>query len=208
MIPVERLVTVPPSITAGELEDVVAETGYSRFPVASAPRPASEPTAGALGATAAPSSPGRGRSRLNPARALPGRARPRTPGGDSNPGAVSTTPTGQELLGFVHAKDVLGLDAAARRQPLPLQRLRGLPAVAPEQPLTEVLTELQRLGSHLGQVQENGTTIGVIALEDVVEAFVGEVEDASHLNAESDPQPGHAYDPEAFAVEPRERTQD
>jgi CBS domain containing-hemolysin-like protein len=83
-----------------------------------------------------------------------------------------------------------------------------LPAVAPEQPLTEVLTELQRLGSHLGQVQENGTTIGVIALEDVVEAFVGEVEDASHFNAESDPQPGHAYDPEAFAVEPRERTQD
>ncbi len=221
MIPVARLVTVPPSITAGELEDVVAETGYSRFPVASAPRPEPEPATVPVGPTAAGATPastppgtvptasaGRGRSRLNPVRALPGRARqrpPGPPGSETAAPSVATTADGQELLGFVHAKDVLGLDAAARRQPLPLQRLRTLPPVAPDQPLSEVLTELQRLGSHLGQVQENGTTLGIIALEDVVEAFVGEVEDASHFDAESDPQPGHAYDPAAFAVEARER---
>lgn len=208
MIPVSRLITVPPSITAGELEDVVAETGYSRFPVASVPEPASEPVAAAVGAIAAPGAPARGRSRLNPARALPGRARSRAPGLEHGAAGASTRPDGQTLLGFVHAKDVLGLDAAARRQPLPLQRLRSLPAVAPDQPLTEVLTELQRLGSHLGQVQEHGTTLGIIALEDVVEAFVGEVEDASHFDAESDPQPGHAYDPDAIAFEPRGQAQD
>jgi CBS domain containing-hemolysin-like protein len=199
MIPVGRLVTVPPSITADDLEDLAAETGYSRFPVATGiPPDGIEPgergTEGA-GAVARPGT--RARSRLSAARALPlplpGRAgRTRSPA--SRPGAVVGLPDeGPELLGFVHAKDVLGLSAAARRQPLPLQRLRTMPALRPDLPLSEVLTELQRIGSHLGQVQDGGRTIGVIALEDVVEAFVGEVEDASHLDAEHDPQPGHEY---------------
>jgi CBS domain containing-hemolysin-like protein len=60
-----------------------------------------------------------------------------------------------------------------------------------------VLTDQHRNGSHLGQVQDAGRTVGVIALEDVVEAFVGEVEDASHLDAEHDPQPGPATAQEA-----------
>jgi hypothetical protein len=68
-----------------------------------------------------------------------------------------------------------------------------MPALSPDQPLSEVLTELQRIGSHLGQVQRGGTTLGILALEDVVEAFVGEVEDASHLDADRDPQPGHEH---------------
>jgi hypothetical protein len=71
--------------------------------------------------------------------------------------------------------------------------MRTMPALAPQQPLSDVLTELQRIGSHLGQVRENNRTLGVIALEDVVEAFVGEVEDASHLDAEHDPRPGHEH---------------
>jgi CBS domain containing-hemolysin-like protein len=207
MIPVDRLVTVSPSITAGQLEDLVAETGYSRFPVASAMPDSGTTEAGG-------SRPGR---RLAPVRARPVRGRRGAvtaatvvgdgpppvppPGGTELPpdGAWTSVPTtteeAVELLGFVHAKDVLGLSAAARRQPLPLQRLRTMPALSPDQPLSEVLTELQRIGSHLGQVQQGGRTLGILALEDVVEAFVGEVEDASHLDAESDPQPGHEYAP-------------
>lgn len=186
MIPVERLVTVAPSITADQVEDLVAETGYSRFPV-TADRDGDESRGSGTTAGAATPPPltagGRGRSRLNPVRALPGRSRPR----------AGSEAAGRELLGFVHAKDVLGLSAAARRQPLPLQRLRTMPALTPQQPLSDVLTELQRLGSHLGQVREDNRTLGVIALEDVVEAFVGEVEDASHLDAEHDPRPGHEH---------------
>lgn len=183
VIPVDRLVTVPPSITADQLEDLVAETGYSRFPVsAEPPAPDSRPGPARSGAA-------RSRSRLNPARALPGRSRARTA---VTPADGAAGP-GRELLGFVHAKDVLGLSPAARRQPLPLQRMRTMPALDPQQPLSDVLTELQRIGSHLGQVRENNRTLGVIALEDVVEAFVGEVEDASHLDAEHDPRPGHEH---------------
>ncbi|HSP36935.1 MAG TPA: hemolysin family protein [Frankiaceae bacterium] len=209
MIPVDRLVTVSPSITADQLEDLVAETGYSRFPVSSEgvaadepARPAATParTAAIPARTAAiPARPpaSRPRSRLNPARALPGRARLRAGAGGV---ASNDAADGRELLGFVHAKDVLGLSAAARRQPLPLQRLRTMPSLAPQQPLSDVLTELQRIGSHLGQVWENNRTVGVIALEDVVEAFVGEVEDASHFDAELDPQPGHEYSPQNEAA--------
>jgi CBS domain containing-hemolysin-like protein len=192
MIPVERLVTVAPSITADQVEDLVAETGYSRFPV-SADREATDEARPAGGAPAS-----RGRARLHPALALPGRARGRTA---ATPEPGGEPARGRELLGFVHAKDVLGLSAAARRQPLPLQRLRTMPSLAPQQPLSDVLTELQRIGSHLGQVREDNRTLGVIALEDVVEAFVGEVEDASHLDAEHDPRPGHEHTAEEDTAE-------
>jgi CBS domain containing-hemolysin-like protein len=191
MIPLDKLVSVTPAITADELEDLAAETGYSRFPVATGGRNGRTDADGTSSAGAAPASSATGpaaraaaqrsRSRLSPARALPARIRP-------GAGRAAATVDERELLGFVHAKDVLGLSAAARRQPLPLQRLRTMPALRPEQPLSQVLTDLQRIGSHLGQVQVNGRTLGVIALEDV-----GEVEDASHLDAEHDPQPGHEH---------------
>ncbi|MDQ1633134.1 MAG: magnesium and cobalt exporter, family, partial [Frankiaceae bacterium] len=95
MIPVGRLVTVPPSITADQLVDLVAEPGSSRFPV-SADAPAVAAVSPAAGATAAatparsasqvpPTAPlrpsaargaaPRGRSRLIPARVLPARGR-------------------------------------------------------------------------------------------------------------------------------------
>jgi CBS domain containing-hemolysin-like protein len=185
MIPLSKLVTVSPTITADELEDLAAETGYSRFPV-TAPGRLTAPAASDLRPA-----PGRTRSRLNPARALPTLTRGRTGGG------TARTDDSTRLLGFVHVKDVLGLNAAARRQPLPLQRMRTMPVLRPDLPLSQVLTDLQRIGSHLGQVQDAGRTVGVIALEDVVEAFVGEVEDASHLDAEHDPQPGPATAQEA-----------
>ncbi len=89
------------------------------------------------------------------------------------------------LVGFVHAKDVLGVPRSALRAPLPADRVRPMPELAADLPLPEVLTSLQRSGSHLGQVTRNGRLVGVIALEDVVEEFVGEVEDATSSDATS-----------------------
>ena len=88
------------------------------------------------------------------------------------------------LLGFVHVKDVLGVPASAWQQPLPAALRRALPQLRADLPLEEVLTALQRNQSHLAQVVDDHGTIGVLALEDVVEQFVGEVEDATNpLNA-------------------------
>ncbi|MCW2622036.1 MAG: hypothetical protein JWL64_1638 [Frankiales bacterium] len=88
------------------------------------------------------------------------------------------------LVGFVHIKDVLGMSASARRKPLPSKLRRAMPDLPADMPLQEVLATLQRSRSHLAQVVDERGAIGVIALEDVVEEFVGEVEDATNpLNA-------------------------
>ena len=88
------------------------------------------------------------------------------------------------LVGFVHVKDILGMTGAARRRPLPEALRRRMPELRADLPLEGVLAALQRYRSHLAQVVDERGAIGVIALEDVVEEFVGEVEDATNpLNA-------------------------
>ncbi|MGF7234393.1 MAG: hemolysin family protein [Frankia sp.] len=140
MVPIGDVVTVPWTVTAPELEELVAETGYSRFPV-----------------------------------------RPQHPASGPAPGPARVA---SEVVGFVHAKDVLGLSPAEREQSLPGLRLRPMAAIGRDEPLDVVLRTMQRAGSHLARVVgPRGTTDGVIALEDVVEEFVGEVEDASHRRA-------------------------
>jgi CBS domain containing-hemolysin-like protein len=138
MLPLDRLVTVPATVTADELEELVVITGFSRFPVRS---------------------------------------------DDDDPATPEAVEGG--LLGFVHVKDVLGLSERERREPLVARRLRRMPRVPADLPLAEVLELLQRQKSHLGQVVDGaGSAVGVIALEDVVEQFVGEVEDENTpLNA-------------------------
>ena len=88
------------------------------------------------------------------------------------------------LVGFVHVKDLLGMSAADRTQPLPRSIMRPMPELPADLPLEDVLTALQRNRSHLAQVVDGRGAVGVLALEDVVEEFVGEVEDATNpLNA-------------------------
>ncbi len=88
------------------------------------------------------------------------------------------------LVGFVHVKDILGLTDEERSGPLPPALRRPMPQLAADLPLEQVLTALQRNRSHLAQVVDERGAIGVLALEDVVEQFVGEVEDATNpLNA-------------------------
>ena len=83
------------------------------------------------------------------------------------------------LLGFVHVKDILDLSPEQRVRPLPASMLRRMPEIEASTSLTDVLTTLRRSRSHLAQVVDGRGTVGVLALEDVVEQFVGEVEDAT-----------------------------
>lgn len=122
------LLTLPPNGTVGDLGDLVARTGYSRFPV-------------------------------------------RTTDGDGQP----------ELIGYVHAKDLLGLDLTRPEMPIPAHLVRPMVTIDVALPLTKSFAALQRAGHHLGRVTEAGRTLGVVALEDIVEELVGEIEDASHV---------------------------
>jgi CBS domain containing-hemolysin-like protein len=83
-----------------------------------------------------------------------------------------------DVLGFVHAKDLLSLGAAARERPLPLSRIRGMLVLLPETPLDDALLEMQRVRAHLAVVAgEDGRTLGLVTLEDVIEAVVGDIRD-------------------------------
>jgi magnesium and cobalt exporter, CNNM family len=86
---------------------------------------------------------------------------------------------GNRLVGFVHVKDVL-IGEADPAQPWAAEHLRAMPVIAADTPLPDVLTALRRGRSHLGLVCAGGTVLGVLALEDVVAEFVGEISDAAH----------------------------
>jgi magnesium and cobalt exporter, CNNM family len=126
LLPMDTVVTVPRSTTPRQLEAVVAEHGFSRYPV------------------------------------------------QAEDGS---------LVGFVHVKDALGIEAGARDRPMPDEHVTPLVPIAPGTKLPEVLSEMRAQGAHLGGVvaQEDGRrrTVGLVALEDVLELLIGDVRDAA-----------------------------
>jgi CBS domain containing-hemolysin-like protein len=90
-----------------------------------------------------------------------------------------------QLVGYLHVKDVLGLLGKPPDTPVPAGIARPLPDVASTAKLGEALALLRRSGSHLARVVgPDASTEGVVALEDLVEEYVGTVRDATHVVAE------------------------
>ncbi|HLS78092.1 MAG TPA: hemolysin family protein [Nocardia sp.] len=92
------------------------------------------------------------------------------------------------LVGYLHVKDVLDKVADESAGPgtlIPRTDIRPLPALTIGTPLAEALARLRRTSSHLGRVVDSrGSTCGIVALEDLVEEFVGTVRDTTHRIAE------------------------
>ncbi|MDT0164669.1 hemolysin family protein [Actinotalea sp. AC32] len=86
-------------------------------------------------------------------------------------------------LGYLHLKDVLYADVADRALPVPSWRVRTLASVAPADEVEDVLAAMQRTGTHLARVVEEGSVVGVVFLEDILEELVGEVRDAMQRRA-------------------------
>ncbi len=104
--------------------------------------------------------------------------------------AVSTTgfsrfpvrANGGRLAGYLHVKDVLDQAGNSPETPVLPSRVRGLPTLQARSRLDEALTSLRNTGSHLATaVDDAGTTLGVVALEDLVEEYVGTVRDGTHV---------------------------
>ncbi|MBD5786313.1 HlyC/CorC family transporter [Cellulosimicrobium terreum] len=83
-----------------------------------------------------------------------------------------------ELVGYLHVKDVLYADASTRHEPVPAWRVRALAAAEGPDEVEDVLRAMQRSGAHLARVDDGGTALGVVFLEDILEELVGEVRDA------------------------------
>jgi CBS domain containing-hemolysin-like protein len=87
---------------------------------------------------------------------------------------------GGDLTGYLHLKDVLYADEREREEPVPAKRVRRMANVRRGDEVESVLQTMQDTGSHLARVvAEDGSVVGVVFLEDVIEELVGEVSDAS-----------------------------
>ncbi|CUU55957.1 hypothetical protein CcI49_01350 [Frankia sp. CcI49] len=117
----EALVTVAPTVTPREVEQLAADTGFTRFPV-------------------------RGED--------------------------------DDLVGYLHLKDVLENREDRRSAPVAPKWIRPLVRVGADESLRTVLATMQRSGSHLARLSdETGRILGLVALEDILEELVGEIRD-------------------------------
>jgi CBS domain containing-hemolysin-like protein len=83
-----------------------------------------------------------------------------------------------DVLGFVHVKDLMAVAGAQQDEPLDPALIRD-PLLIPETaPLRPIVAEMRKARSHLGiVVDEHGSTAGVITFEDIAEELVGDIAD-------------------------------
>jgi len=83
-----------------------------------------------------------------------------------------------EILGILHAKDLLKMCANDPGSRIPTEILRKPHFVSFNQKASDVLRELKERKTHLAIVtDEYGGTAGIITVEDVIEEIVGEIMD-------------------------------
>jgi CBS domain containing-hemolysin-like protein len=83
-----------------------------------------------------------------------------------------------DVLGFLHAKDLLQLPPAAAARPLPPRLLRRMLVVPRERNLEDLLLAMRRSRVHFALVTDSdGTTAGIVTLDDLLEELVGDISD-------------------------------
>ena len=90
-----------------------------------------------------------------------------------------------EVVGMVHAKDLLRLPPEARDEPVPLESIRSLLVLHTSLLLDDVLQGLRRSRSQMAVVVDgSGSWIGILSMDDVVEELVGEIPDETDDGAQ------------------------
>lgn len=83
-----------------------------------------------------------------------------------------------DIIGFVHAKDLLTIPDGADNSPIPPGIIRPLLIVPESAPVRPLLADMRRNGRHLALIiDEHGGTAGLLSLEDIAEELVGEIRD-------------------------------
>lgn len=82
-----------------------------------------------------------------------------------------------DVLGFVHVRDLFDLDPAQRNAPV-RQLVRPIESLPHTMKILRALTEMRAAKAHLVIVQdEYGGTAGIVTMEDLVEELVGDISD-------------------------------
>ena len=80
----------------------------------------------------------------------------------------------RRVVGFVHVKDVLGYSGPQRTRPILADVVRPLAVVPPERTLADLLLAMRRERRHMVLVSDGRSPLGVITLDDVLAAVVGQ----------------------------------
>ncbi len=86
-------------------------------------------------------------------------------------------------VGYLHLKDVMDLTIGdAFTSPVPAKRIRRLTSTYRDADLEDALGLMRRTGGHVARsLDQDGSTTGVLFLEDIIEELVGEVQDATSM---------------------------
>ncbi|MCM3924681.1 hemolysin family protein [Frankia sp. AiPs1] len=83
-----------------------------------------------------------------------------------------------EMAGYLHLKDVLETRPERRSSPVATKWIRPLAHVGAEDSLRTALATMQQSGAHLARVTDaQGSLLGLVALEDILEELVGKIRD-------------------------------
>jgi CBS domain containing-hemolysin-like protein len=83
-----------------------------------------------------------------------------------------------DVLGFVHVKDLMGVADDGRRRPLDMGLIREILFVPESAHIRSVLDEMRATRIHFAVVvDEHGSTAGIVTMEDIAEELVGEIRD-------------------------------
>jgi CBS domain containing-hemolysin-like protein len=83
-------------------------------------------------------------------------------------------------VGYLHMKDVMDFRPDQYDDPVPAKRVRRLVGVPQTAELEDALAQVRRQGAHVARtVDQDGRTVGMLFLEDLLEVLVGEVDDAA-----------------------------
>ncbi len=89
-----------------------------------------------------------------------------------------------EVLGFLHMRDLFDLDPAERQAPIS-QLVRPINALPGTVRILHALSAMQAAGDHMVIVRdEYGGTAGIVTIEDLVEELIGDITDEFDLQAQ------------------------
>lgn len=85
-----------------------------------------------------------------------------------------------DVVGFVHSKDLFAVPADALDERLPHRMVRRIISTTDEETLESLLVRMQRRRIHLAVVRgRDDSTIGIVTLDDLLEELVGDITDDS-----------------------------
>ena len=83
-----------------------------------------------------------------------------------------------DIVGYWHIKDALAATEEDLVQRLPAKRLRPMISIPQTAELEDALAQMRRSGAHIARsFAADGTIVGCLFLEDIIEELVGEIEE-------------------------------